>query len=238
MPICSKCGRELRDDDIFCSKCGTKISNPDEAIEVTEEVKEQSTELEKLSLEESIKLAEKLSRDYSELERLRNDIAENEAILKRPIPLRARYSAFRFYWPFFIYALIAFWVIYIIGGIISINVASSGGIIFTVILAFSAVAFFLVYGGARAVGMRESLNTAAAESERTSKRRRDELTQKTSSLRTSMNLLRKKLTVYDTRVPSGFRKKASMERIKGMLQTGKAADFDEAIKMLSENQRR
>ena len=238
MPICSKCGRELRDDDIFCSKCGTNISNPDEAIEVTEEVKEQSTELEKLSLEESIKLAEKLSRDYSELERLRNDIAENEAIIRRPIPLRARYSAFRFYWPFFIYALIAFWVIYIIGGIISINVASSGGIIFTIILAFSAVAFFLIYGGARAVGMRESLNTAAAESERTSKRRRDELSQKTSSLRTSMNLLRKKLTVYDTRVPSAFRKKASMERIKGMLQTGKAADFDEAIKMLSENQRR
>ncbi|MBO7453650.1 MAG: zinc-ribbon domain-containing protein [Clostridiales bacterium] len=234
MPICSKCGRELRDDDIFCSKCGKKI---DDSEQVDEEI-EKPAELEKLSLEESIALAEKLSVDYASLEKIRNDIAENEATLRKPVIQRPRYSAFRFFWPFFVYAFISFWVIYLVGGIISINLASSGGVIFSIILAFASVVVLLIYGGSRAVNMRDSLNSAAAGSEHADKRKREELSDKTASLRTDMNLLRKNLTVYDARVPSAFRKKTTMERVKGLLQTGKAADFDEAIKMLSENQRR
>ena len=63
----------------------------------------------KMSKEDSIALAEKLTHEYKALEKLRTQISDNETILKRPVDgSYAQHAAFKFFWPFFIYAVLAY----------------------------------------------------------------------------------------------------------------------------------
>ena len=63
-----------------------------------------------MTKEEAIALVAKLSQEYRGLERLQKQISDNEAVINKPVTIEyARHSAFRYFWPFFIYAFLAMW---------------------------------------------------------------------------------------------------------------------------------
>ena len=127
MPFCSKCGNELNVEDIFCSKCGFKSDFNEDADAAA--AQDTSVDRPAMTKEESIALAEKLSKDYKTLERLNKDISDNETILSRPADYQFRpHSAFKFFWPYLIYAAIAFWILYFLFIFIASGSFSSHGI--------------------------------------------------------------------------------------------------------------
>lgn len=239
MAYCRKCGAQLKDDDVFCFMCGQPIDKQANAIAVAE-LKNAVTVPESarppMSKEESIVLAEKLRDEYSVIERLQKELNENETALKRPVNLSGkRYSAFRFFWPFFIYAYIALNVVYVIGALTSASSNDAEGVIFSFILGIAAAVGLLIFGGIHAGRKRDRLNEELGEEENMIRRRHRDLETRTAELRTKLNNKKKGVSEYQNLVPIRFRTKHYMERVIILIQTDRAAGFYEAIDMIEKN---
>jgi hypothetical protein len=150
MAYCRKCGAQIKEDDVFCFLCGQPIDRQvnKEAFAVAETgnetvVSEQART--QMSKEESIALAEKLRDEYSAIERLQREINDNQTALKKPVVLFGRrYSMFRFFWPFFIFAYLALNVIYIVGIIISAGNDNEDGFLASFFIAMAAAVGILL----------------------------------------------------------------------------------------------
>ena len=139
MAYCRNCGAQLNNDDVFCFKCGQAVDRNANEDAVAENMYDASAAV-PMSKEESIALAEKLKVEYSTIERLNKEVSENETALRRPISLSGRrYSAFRFFWPFLIYAYLALNAVLILGVIVASADDTGSGYMITLFLAFSAV---------------------------------------------------------------------------------------------------
>lgn len=239
MAYCRKCGVQLKDDDVFCFMCGQlidKVANAEAEAAIESEVPVSGSARPVMSKEESIAVAEKLKEEYTVIERLQKEVNENETALKRPVTLSGkRYSAFRFFWPFFIYAYIAFLVIYFIGLLISAANDDVEGIFFTVILAFAAAIGLLIFGGNYAGRKRAIKNAEIAEEENMIRKRHKDLEARTSELKSKLTAKRQSVSERQNLVPIRFRKKHYMERILILIQTDRAADLYEAIDIISKN---
>ena len=104
MAFCSGCGAALSDGATVCDQCGKEISARISALQMAS------------SKYGSINLAFDLAVKYAKLAKLKDEINDTEFNLKKieinPNP--PRYSFFRFYWPFFIIALIACFIVTLI----------------------------------------------------------------------------------------------------------------------------
>ena len=249
MAYCRKCGAQLKADDVFCFMCGQAIdkqanaeafvpaginnANPYAAPGVAvaaaapEQVRPQMTK------EESIALAEKLRDEYSSIERLQREIDDNQTALKKPVVLSGkRYSMFRFFWPFFIYAYIALNAVYLIGAIISAANDDSEGIIGALFLGIAAAVGLLIFGGIHASRKRDRLNEQLGEEEYMIRKRQRDLETRTAEVMKKLSSKKKAVSEYQNLVPIRFRSKHYMDRVLVLIQTDRAAGFYEAIDML------
>ena len=226
MPFCSKCGNELNVEDIFCSKCGFKSDFNEDADAAAQDT---SVNRPAMTKEESIALAEKLSKDYKTLERLNKDISDNETILSRPADYQFRpHSAFKFFWPYLIYAAIAFWILYFLFVFIASG-TSSAGVLIVGMLCLCSPVILLIVGGVKAFRSREEANAAESEAIRRRKVDNENLKKRTDDLRLKRTVITKRLSDYNQIVPPALRTSTRMEKSRVLIQTGKAEDFYDAI---------
>ena len=227
MPFCSKCGNELNVEDIFCSKCGFKSDFNEDADAAA--AQDTSVDRPAMTKEESIALAEKLSKDYKALERLNKDISDNETILSRPADYQFRpHSAFKFFWPYLIYAAIAFWILYFLFIFIASG-TSSAGVLIVGMLCLCSPFILLIVGGVKAFRSREEANAAESEEIRRRKVDNENLKKRTDELRLKRTVITKRLSDYNQIVPPALRTSTRMEKSRVLIQTGKAEDFYDAI---------
>ena len=236
MAYCRKCGAQLKEDDVFCFMCGQPIdkqANADAVAELEKAIPAPESARPSLSKEESIALAEKLRDEYSSIERLQRELGDNQTALQRPVILSGkRYSAFRFFWPFLIYAYIALNAFYIIGMIISAGNNDETGIAFGFVIGLCAAVGLLIFGGIRAGRKRDMRNEEIAEEEDMILRRHKDLETRTSQIITKLNNKKRGVSEYQNLVPIKYRTKHYMDRVLILIQTDRAAGFYEAIDML------
>ena len=133
--FCNKCGNELSANAVFCNMCGAQVSAEKKA---TYDVPE-------MTVEESIVFIEKLKHKYQEVEKLQREISDKESAIARPVyqELR-RYSFFRFFWKYIIFAIIAFYGILILS---SVAAGNDGAFTVMLILTFLVPIGLLIFGG-------------------------------------------------------------------------------------------
>lgn len=236
MAYCRKCGAQLKEDDVFCFMCGQpidKVANAEAESVLGNEVPVTESARPVMSKEESIALAEKLRDEYSAIERLQREINDNQTALKKPVVLSGkRYSMFRFFWPFFIYAYIALYVIYLVGIFISAGINEVDGIIASLFISIAAAVGLLIFGGIYASRKRDRLNEQLGEEEYMIRKRQRDLETHTAEIMNKLSIKKKGVSEYQNLVPIRFRKKHYMERVLILIQTDRAAGFYEAIDML------
>ena len=232
MAYCRNCGAQLNDDDIFCFKCGQAVDRNANEDAVAENMYDASAAV-PMSKEESIALAEKLKVEYSTIERLHKEVSENETALRRPISLSGRrYSAFRFFWPFLIYAYLALNAVLILGVIFASADDTGSGYMITLFLAFGTAVGLLIFGGVRAGRKRDSLNEELYWDEQNILKKQKDLENRTAELKVKLKNKKNDVAEYQKIVPSKYRTKYYMERVILLLQTDRATDFNDAIKSL------
>lgn len=237
MAFCNKCGKEITNEDLFCPKCGNKIElEPSDyvkpEVEATEE-KVPASEFSSMTREESIALAGKLATEYGALEKLKQEIDEAEAIIKRPLPEPLRHTAFKFFWPFFIVAGVVYFVVYLVVAALFIAGGSSGDMGGTAggfigLIAFAAT---LILGGNYARNKRDNMNLQESMRLQTLRGKIDEMKKKTATLKTKYSTKKKELSEYDDIVPTSRRTKQNMEKAKALLEGGKAENLFDAVRM-------
>ena len=235
MAYCRKCGTQLKDEDVFCYMCGQSIDRG-ESLPKGDSFDEDGTPIlavPSMTKEESINLAEKLKTEYGAIEKLQRDISDNETVLKRPVnPSGRRHSAFKFFWPFLIFAYLALNVIYIGGVLISASNSDEGGMIASLFLGLAAAAGLLIFGGVRAGRKRDRLNQEIADVEYQMRKRQNDLVNRNNELKTKLTIKKREVSQYTSMIPSKFRTKQYMDRVLMLLQTGRAESFADAINML------
>jgi transcriptional regulator with XRE-family HTH domain len=181
--------------------------------------------------EEAIALVAKLSQEYRSLERLQKQISDNEAVINKPVTIEyARHSAFRYFWPFFIYAFLALWGMILLTAIFG----SGDSAIVWAILVYAVPIGLLIGGGVYARKRRDEENEAAAEMANQRVRRVDELKKQNSELRSKLSAYQMRVGNMDDCIPPALKNSARMDRIKVLLESGKAKDLEEAFALCTE----
>ena len=182
-----------------------------------------------MTKEESIALAEKLSRKYKEYEDLRKEIDDNKHELARPVNLEHKpHAAFKFFWPFLVAAagsMMFFYFLMMIAG----AVALMG--LFALLTLISPIVLLLV-GSTRARRLRDELNSAEINEIREKKKRIKDLTDRNNELEPKCAEIKKELDEYKELIPMDSRSSAKMESIIKLIRAGKAENFSEALGMM------
>lgn len=217
MPFCSKCGAELLPNDLFCAKCGAQN-------DISEPVIPQMTK------EESLAFADKLIAEYKKLEKLDAEIEENNRQIARPIEAYPKqHAAFKYFWPFLIYAAVSFSVLYFLAQLFG---RSLGLAVILLLLALASIPTFLIIGGVRAVRIRNELNAAEVSFLNNKKDHLIELKKENSVLQTKRGKVVRELKEYENMLPPSLRSSAQISKAKIFIQSGKAEDFADAVEKM------
>ena len=205
--FCNKCGNELSANAVFCNMCGAQVSAEKKA---TYDVPE-------MTVEESIVFIEKLKHKYQEVEKLQREISDKESAIARPVyqELR-RYSFFRFFWKYIIFAIIAFYGILILS---SVAAGNDGAFTVMMILTFLVPIGLLIFGGINAAKRRNEENEAIINGNERSVLQRKELEEKTASLKRDLATRKKRLEADEYMIPTGLRKSSSLAQIITLLKS-------------------
>ena len=180
----------------------------------------------KMSKEESLALAEKLTHEYKALEKLRTQISDNETIIKRPVDgSYAQHAAFRFFWPFFIYAVFAYILVGVLGRIF---VARETGMIWVFLLVAVPVGV-LIYGGIHSCRKRDRLNAEASELARARRDNADKLRKETEEMKSKLKTLETRVSKMDSAIPAHHRNSGHMAKVKTLIEAGKADSLEDAL---------
>ena len=214
--FCSKCGAKLPDDVQFCSKCGSKI-------------------VPFMPMDESIRLAETLSEKYGKWDMFKESIIENEAVIRRTKPTgdNPRYSAFRFFWPFLIWATALYAIVRVIGVVLAYATQNDGYTAGFFYVAFVFAVLVLIGGFVNARGRAEDMNNELKDLESVNERKYKSALAKTEDLRQKLERVYSEIKAYDSIVPPPLRNRRSMYQVKEMLLGGKARDFYDAVQKCS-----
>ena len=181
----------------------------------------------KMSKEDSLALADKLAHEYKTLEKLRTQISDNETILKRPVDgSYAQHAAFRYFWPFFIYAVLAYIMVGVLGRIF---VARETGIIWVFLLVAVPVGV-LIYGGIHSCRKRDRLNAEASELARSRRDNVDKLRKETEELKSKLKMLETRMKKIDSAIPSQHKSSGQMAKVKALIEAGKADSLEDAFR--------
>ena len=217
MRICINCNAELKDDDLFCKRCGLKVED-------------------RLSLEASISLASELEKRFAERSRIKREISdlEHESLRYQLPSKRPRYSAFRFFWPFLIYSQLAVFGVAIILIIVlfagSLDRFDSDEIkILMYIFGFMAEGVTLIIGAVVARIKRDRLNAKLEEEEQVVVNKQRNIEVKIAELRGQLRNYDYNTQDLEKRVPAFMRTEQSMRKIRNLLESGEAEDFEQAV---------
>lgn len=234
MAFCRKCGSKLAGDALFCEICGVKIVHHPESDETPEATPANIidvTEFPEMTADETITFCEKAFTDFKSLERLDQEIADNNRKLSAaPHYTNAQFSTFHFFWPYLIIAAVSLFVFYILAIIIVTNSRNpSVFVAFLPIIAFGGV---LIFGGIRASGKRDKANYGLSVQNSEEQTRRSKMRNETASLKEKRNDLYKKLAEKYNWLPKRYRTSSCMKRAANLLKAGKASDLKSALKQL------
>ena len=226
MPYCSQCGKLLSDEDEYCSKCGLPVSE-DRNITFG------NSDTGAMSVEESIALVKEMSSKFEAINKLKTSISDCEAEIEklRPSANKVRYSAFRFFWPFLIISLVAYWVIVLIGCIVSVKTDDISGIYISEFAGFIVIAVILIAGGLNSQKKRDFLNFTVREEESIRKKKYDEKQKEIELLKNSLKDLKASAAKYDRLVPFRMRHKSKMDIVIDLLENGRAKTIEEAVEI-------
>ena len=175
-----------------------------------------------MTKEESIALAEKLQKNYSNLDALKDQIEKNESQMKSRSSTTVRGSSyFRFFWPWLIVAA----GLYILIGIIhSVGFRySSNGVQYTLMTLRLLAPIAALILGAILAGVKAQYSAAQEVAK---------LKLANDDNRTKIARIEKELEEYKDLVPANARTRTAMFKVVSMLKTGKAEDFEDAISKL------
>ncbi len=221
MAFCVNCGGEITESDVFCPNCGAKNEvSPEETAAAYPQTKE-----------EGIELADKLFTLYKSYERTAKELEDIDYRLHAPaVDAPRQHAAFKFFWPFLIYASVAFTILYIAA--ILFSQTSYEAAMFFYFLALLSIPILLITGGVRAVRLRSEYNQSEYETfSKTRKQQGLDRNIQDSILRKRQNLL-DKTRKYNSIIPYNLRNSAAMSRVKVLLQSGKVENFEDALKLL------
>ena len=180
----------------------------------------------KMSKEDSLALAEKLTHEYKALEKLRSQISDNETIIKRPVDgSYAQHAAFKFFWPFFIYAFISYIVVAVLARIFM--AAETAGI--WLILLIGVPVGLLIYGGVHSCRKRDILNAEASELARSRRDNADKLRRETEEMKSKLKTLETRVKKMDAAIPNQHKNSGSMAKVKTLIEAGKADSLEDAL---------
>ena len=229
MGFCVNCGRELKDDDVFCPKCGTQndaaVKAGPAAIPAVESAAVPADK------EESLAFADKLFKKYKDLERTNKEIEDVRMRLAIPVESTPKqHAAFRYFWPFLVYAAVSFGIFYTIGTLLTYASAVTGALF--MLIGLISIPVLLITGGVRAVRYREEMN-AGEYRNHIRRKEQQELDKKNSdTLYKKRQRAMDDLKKYDPIIPRDLRNSAAMSKVKVLMQAGKAENFTEAIEIL------
>ena len=228
MAICANCGAALAEGAVFCDQCGSKvISSGSESNAAASSGSD--------TREEGIRLADYLALKYDTLEKLKNEINDIEFNIKKiqVSPEPPRYSVFRFFWPFFIIALGVCFFVTLIASIVAANSSYPNvGMVFAEILGYLSIPVVLIIGLFVAKARRNAANEELAAKEMTLTRKADDLHKKVVELRNQQSQINIELTAYKDMLPASMRNKTQLQKIKRLLEAGKAQSFAEAVEQM------
>lgn len=187
-----------------------------------------------MTREESIALAEQLSSDYGELENIRKEINDNKETISKPLPTAKHHAAFKFFWPYLVGAVVTVNVLYFIGFFISMSAGTDTALAVFSFIALAAMIVILIVGGNTAKAKRDALNYRVDSDVQMQRKRHRELQEKTETLETVYSVKKSKLEKFDDLVPVQYRNSRHMDRVKTLIQTGKAEELSEAVALLSQ----
>ena len=161
-----------------------------------------------MTKEESIALAEKLQKNYSNLDALKDQIERNESQMKSRSSTTVRGSSyFRFFWPWLIVAAVLY---FLIGFIHNVGFRYSADSVQYSLMTVRVLAPI----AALILGEVAKLKLANDDN------------------RTKIARIEKELEEYRDLVPANARTRTAMFKVVSMLKTGKAEDFNDAISKL------
>ena len=217
MPLCSKCGAEILANELFCAKCGAPTENSEPVIP-------------QMTKEESIAFADKLIAEYKKLEKIDQEIEENDRQMNRPIESYPKqHAAFKYFWPFLIYAAVSCTVFYFLANLFS---RSTGLALILLLLSLGSIPFFLIFGGVRARRIRDELNAAEVSFLNNKKDHLVELRKETSILKTKQRTMLQEIKEYEDMLPPALRSSSQISKAKIFIQSGKAEDFADAVEKM------
>lgn len=226
MAYCSKCGAELSSGDVFCRQCGFRNEIAGDGASEAQDAVVAPV----MTKEESIAFAEKLGEQYKSYERIMKEIEDNKAQLSMPEPgMVKQHSAFKFFWPYLIYAVVSLNVCYLIANFLS---RSTGLALFFLLLALVLPVVFLIVGGTSSRRRRDELNQLAVSAANNRRKHLDELKGETAALERKAAKKASELKEYQSIIPLAYRNSASMAKAVLLLRSNKAETFTDAVDLL------
>ena len=217
MRICVNCNAELKDDDLFCKQCGLKVED-------------------RLSKEDSLSLASELEKRFAERTRIKREISdlEHESLKYRLPSKRPRYSAFRFFWPFLIWSQLAvvgvaiILIVFLFAGAFD-NYSSEGIKALVYLLAIPAEGVTMIIGAVVARIKRNKLNMKLEEEEQVIVNKQRNIEVRIAELRGLLRNYDYNTEDLEKRVPAFLRSEQGMRKVRMLLESGEAEDFDHAV---------
>lgn len=256
MPFCRKCGAQMDEDDAFCSCCGASVASTipqpapvvqaapvaqaapyaqaparrPTAAEVTYAREQKKNNMSKGELLQVLQRYRDVLRDIEKLE-TETSSASDSTSSNTPV----RYHTFiKFYWPFLVISVVAFWVIYFIGARVALFTLSIKALYIGLILAFIASLSSILGGISVAKGRQSTANYYAYESahKRDSNRRsRTDVNIEKTKIESRIRSIEKELP---DEITSKYRTYDNMCTLVRLLKFDKAKDLKEALRMTDE----
>ncbi len=182
-----------------------------------------------MTKEESIALAEKLQKDYANLDALKDQISRNESqIRSRSTHAVKGHSYFRFFWPWPIVAIVLY---YVIGFIHSVGfIYSRDSVQYTLITLRNLIPIIALVAGAIIAGVKKANDSnQVANAQYSAAQEINKLKAANDENKKKIERIEKELEEYSMLVPAKARTRTAMFKVVSMLKTGKAEDFEEAV---------
>ena len=185
-----------------------------------------------MTKEESIALAEKLQKNYSNLDALKDQIEKNESQMKSRSSTTVRGSSyFRFFWPWLIVAAVLYFLIGFIHNVGFRYSADSVQYTLMTVRVLAPIAALIL--GAILAGVKKSNDSnQVAQAQYSAAQEVAKLKLANDDNRTKIARIEKELEEYRDLVPANARTRTAMFKVVSMLKTGKAEDFNDAISKL------
>lgn len=185
-----------------------------------------------MTKEESIALAEKLQKDYANLDALKDQVKRNTAEIKSRSEHKVRgHSFFKYYWPWLLVALGLFILIRTVHRLMFSYSADS--VQYTLINLRYFVPVIALVIGAVVAGVKKGNNAnQVALAEQSFAETIKKLEKANADNESKINRIENELNEYSSMVPVKARSKTAMFKIISMLKTGKAENFEDAVSKL------